>query len=163
MLRVDNDAPALFPFWMPINAPELATAYRAQPRAAVPNALLLIVIAIVELPPVPIFVIPVIGCVVAEVAQPRRVLLLMFTDAPVVLQRMKTVASPPEVAVDVRVPLLLRLPAFRVYPVRMLSTSPFPMVLFEMLKVPAEAGTSMPANPPLVAMNPPPVVLLMPT
>ena len=105
MLRVEVNAAPLV-FWMPTNVPKLATAYLTQPRVAVPNALLLIVMVPVV---APVLAIPVNVWLVIEVAQPRRVLLLMFAVAPVVAQRMNTELLAPGGLVEVRTPLLLRM------------------------------------------------------
>ena len=77
----------------------------------------------------PLLLMPVTAWLLAEVAQPRRVLLLMDTVAPVELFDMPIKFATPLPVVGVRAPALERLPAKTVYPVRMLSGSPLPMVL----------------------------------
>ena len=97
-------------FTIPVKAMELANAYRSQPSAAVPSALLFMVIVVVM---APVFVIPVAAVTVPDVAIPRSVLLLIVSVAPVEAFLIPMIAAVAPV-VEVRVPLLDRLPAFSV-------------------------------------------------
>ena len=95
---------------IPVSAPELAKAYLIQPRPDVPRALLSLVTDEVT---APVLVMPVTALTVPEVAQPRRVLLLMLSVAPVAVFLMPTRAAVAPV-VEVRVPAFERLPPDRV-------------------------------------------------
>ena len=68
---------------IPVSAPELATAYLIQSRAAVPKKLLSITADGVVPVIVPELVIPVTAVTVPEVAKPRNVLFVILSVLPV--------------------------------------------------------------------------------
>ena len=130
---------------IPISAPEVATAYLIQSNDAVPKKFPLIVMVVVIAPE---FNIPVTAVTVPEVAMPLIVFPVIVSVAPVDELRIPIIAEVAPVE-DVNTPALDRFPESSVYPVRILSTTVFPILLFVMEKTPAAPATSIPVNPPV--------------
>ena len=130
---------------MPVKAPELATAYLIQSSEAVPKKFPLSVIVVVI---APVLVIPVTVVTVPDVAQPLNVFPVTVRVAPVDELRIPTMADVAPVE-EVKTPALDRLPDNKVYPVRILSTDAFPILLLLMVKTPAVPAPSIPVNPPV--------------